>query len=323
MKKTQNKALQTNKKRILGRYMFVMLALLAFSGTIVARLFKTTVTQASEWNAKADSAWQDTTIINAERGKILADDGSVLAANMYFYTVRVDWGFSGIKDSEFRKGLPALCDSLAAFDNSKTAEQWKEELLKAKKQKSHCYKLIDHMVTHSEFERISNFPFLKESNKILYGERLMRRKKPFGSMAARSIGNVSDPILYFQTYINWQDKAFNQREFERELPALCDSLALMFKRTPAEEWKKIFTEGRKENSTNFQFLKQPVKKEVLDKLATLPFLKKSSSMFYSVLEKNVVSGRHGISGLEMLFDSLVFGVPVKAPKVALHANTAS
>ena len=57
MKKTQNKALQTNKKRILGRYMFVMLALLAFSGTIVARLFKTTVTQASEWNAKADSAW--------------------------------------------------------------------------------------------------------------------------------------------------------------------------------------------------------------------------------------------------------------------------
>ena len=36
MKKTQNKALQTNKKRILGRYMFVMLALLAFSGTIVA-----------------------------------------------------------------------------------------------------------------------------------------------------------------------------------------------------------------------------------------------------------------------------------------------
>ena len=323
MKKTQNKALQTNKKRILGRYMFVMLALLAFSGTIVARLFKTTVTQASEWNAKADSAWQDTTIINAERGKILADDGSVLAANMYFYTVRVDWGFSGIKDSEFRKGLPALCDSLAAFDNSKTAEQWKEELLKAKKQKSHCYKLIDHMVTHSEFERISNFPFLKESNKILYGERLMRRKKPFGSMAARSIGNVSDPILYFQTYINWQDKAFNQREFERELPALCDSLALMFKRTPAEEWKKIFTEGRKENSTNFQFLKKPIRKDVLDKLATLPFLKKSGSMFYSVLEKNVVSGRHGISGLEMFLDSLLFGVPVKAPKVALNANTAN
>lgn len=323
MKKTQNKALQTNKKRILGRYMFVMLALLAFSGTIVARLFKTTVTQASEWNAKADSAWQDTTIINAERGKILADDGSVLAANMYFYTVRVDWGFSGIKDSEFRKGLPALCDSLAAFDNSKTAEQWKEELLKAKKQKSHCYKLIDHMVTHSEFERISNFPFLKESNKILYGERLMRRKKPFGSMAARSIGNVSDPILYFQTYINWQDKAFSQREFERELPALCDSLALMFKRTPAEEWKKIFTEGRKENSTNFQFLKKPIRKDVLDKLATLPFLKKSSSMFYSVLEKNVVSGRHGISGLEMFLDSLLFGVPVKAPKVALNANTAN
>lgn len=136
MKKTQNKALQTNKKRILGRYMFVMLALLAFSSTIVARLFKTTVTQASEWNAKADSAWQDTTIINAERGKILADDGSVLAANMYFYTVRVDWGFSGIKDSEFTKALPALCDSLAAFDNSKTAEQWKEELLNAKKKKA-------------------------------------------------------------------------------------------------------------------------------------------------------------------------------------------
>lgn len=323
MKKTPNKALQTNKKRILWRYTMVMLILVLFSGSIIARLFKTTVTQAAAWNAKADSAWQDTAIINAERGKILADDGSVLAANMYFYTVRIDWGFSGIKDSEFNKQLPALCDSLAAFDPSKSADQWKEELLKAKAEKSHCYKLIDHMVTHSEFERIRKFPFLKESNKILYGERLMRRKKPFGTMAARSIGNVSDPIIYVEPYINWKDPAFSQAEFEKQLPALCDSLAAMYKKTPAEQWRDLLTKGCKQKSEQFMLTKKPVRKEDFDRISKFPFLRKSNTMFYGEVQKNVASGRHGISGLEMFLDSLLFGVPTKAPRVALNANTAN
>lgn len=323
MKKTTNKSLQTNKKRIIWRYMLVIATLLIFSATITARLFKTTVIQAAEWNRKADSAWQDTAIINAERGKILADDGSVLAANMYFYTARVDWGFSGIKDSEFKKQLPALCDSLAAFDDSKTAEQWKEELMKAKEAKSHCYKLIDHMVTHSEFERLSKFPFFKKSGKILYGERLMRRKKPFGSMAARSIGNVSDPVQLFNARINWHDRAFNLQEFNRALPVLCDSLTSAFPRTSAEEWKEILTKAQKEGSDGFMLLKRPVEKTVITRLSKFPFLRKSKSLFFGELKKDAEGGRHGITGLEMFLDSLLFGVPAKAPKVALNANTAN
>ncbi len=323
MKKATNKSLQTNKKRILWRYTLVMMSLILFSAIIVGRLFKTTVTQAAEWNRKADSAWQDTAIINAERGKILADDGSVLAANMYFYTARIDWGFNGIKDSEFKKQLPALCDSLAAFDGSKTAKEWEEELKKAKKAKSHCYKLIDHMLTHSEFERLSKFPFLKESGKILYGERLMRRKKPFGSMAARSIGNVSDPILLYNARINWRDRAFNLQEFNRLLPALCDSLASAYPKTTAEEWKQILIKGQREKSSDFLLLKRPVEKTVIDRLSKFPFLRKSKSMFYGELKKDAEGGRHGITGLEMFLDSLLFGVPAKAPKVALNANTAN
>lgn len=323
MKKKANKAHDTNKKRIIGNYTTVMILLMLLPSAIIFRLFKTTVTQAAEWNAKADSAWQDTAIIHAERGKILADDGSVLAANMYFYTARIDWGFSGIKDSEFNKELPALCDSLAAFDNSKTAEQWKEELLEAKKKKSHCYKLIDHMVTHSEYERLAKFPFLNKSGKILYGERLMRRKKPFGTMAARSIGNVSDPILLYHGYINWKNGAFNQENFNKALPALCDSLAAVFPKTPAEEWNAILTKASKEKSENFQLLKKPVEKNVITRISKFPFLRTSKDLFYSQLQKNVDNGRHGITGLEMFLDDLLFGTPAKAPRVALNANTAN
>ncbi|MDO4510370.1 MAG: penicillin-binding transpeptidase domain-containing protein, partial [Bacteroidales bacterium] len=226
-------------------------------------------------------------------------------------------------DSEFMKELPALCDSLADFDPSKSAEQWKTTLLAAKEKKSHCYKLIDHMVTHSEFERLRKFPFLNKSNKILYGERLMRRKKPFGSMAARSIGNVSDPILLYQGYINWKHAAFNADEFNRQLPALCDSLASVFPRTPAEEWKEMLLRGSKERSETFQLLKKPVEKNVITRISKFPFLRQSKEMFYSQLLKNSDGGRHGITGLEMFLDNLLFGIPAKAPRVALNANTAN
>ena len=136
------KTSKTNKGRILWRYTLVILGLLGFSILITARLFKTTVIHAKDWNIKADSVWLDTVTLYGERGRILADDGSVLAANMYFSQAMIDWRCDGFKDSVFYNNLDALCDSLTIFDASKTKEQWQKELKKAKKARSRSYKLF-------------------------------------------------------------------------------------------------------------------------------------------------------------------------------------
>lgn len=198
---------QNNKRHILMRYGLVVGIMLLFSVIIVWDLFKTTTVQAAEWNKKADDVLTETTPIEPERGKLLADNGSVLAANLQYYVLRIDWFTDGIKTDTLMKDIGPLCDSLAVFDNSMTAAQWKQKLLQDRKRildaankpapgkkarKNRAYKLFPYMLTHSEYERVRHFPFLcraKNKNGFYY-EKHNRRIKPYGDMAARSIGNV-------------------------------------------------------------------------------------------------------------------------------------
>ena len=122
---------ETNKKHILLRYSLVVGLVLAFSVAIVWDMFKTAVVYGAEWNSKADSVLTKETPIEPERGKLLADNGTVLAANLQYYIARIDWLAAGMKKDSLDKYLPALCDSLAVLEPSKDAQQWRAELLES------------------------------------------------------------------------------------------------------------------------------------------------------------------------------------------------
>ena len=202
-----------NKRHILMRYGIVVGIMLLFSVLIVWDLFKTTAVQAAEWNKKADEVLMDTVPIEPERGKLLADNGTVLAANLQYYVVRIDWFTDGIKEDTLMKDIGPLCDSLARFDNTMSAAEWRQKILGDRKEilatakktlpngkkgrKNRAYKLFPYMLTHMEYERVRQFPFLcraKNKNGFYY-EKHSRRMKPYGDMAARSIGTVGQDSL--------------------------------------------------------------------------------------------------------------------------------
>lgn len=188
---------RSNKQHILSRSWWVIGAIMLFSGLIARDLFVTSVVQASQWNHKADSVLTLETPIEPERGKILSDSGTVLAANLNFYTVRIDFNSAGIKDSVFLSNLPALCDSLHAFDDSRSAKEWHDKLMegfemrKNYDKRARSFRLF-RKLTHGQFERLRKFPYfcLGKKKSGLYTEGNMQRVKPYGSMASRSIGTV-------------------------------------------------------------------------------------------------------------------------------------
>lgn len=215
--KTKEKQ-KKNKSYILSRYNFITFLLILMSLGIVYYMTKTTVVQAAAWNEKASKILLKTGTIEPERGKILADDGSILAANLRYYKAVIDWSAKGIKEPLFFKHLDALCDSLAVFSAEhgmkKDAAAWKKELKDkfygmdartvARKQRNankadtskyrDSYHVLFTGLTHSEYARLGKFPYLKERrnrNGFTY-DTYTRRRKPFGDMARRSIGEVAE-----------------------------------------------------------------------------------------------------------------------------------
>ena len=103
-----------NRDYIMGRYIFIMVGIILVAIAVAVRLFSTTVIHAAEWEAKAESL-NRTRVVEPERGKILADDRTVLAANVNFYVPRLDLRSEGIKEDTLMRYLKPLCDSLAVI----------------------------------------------------------------------------------------------------------------------------------------------------------------------------------------------------------------
>lgn len=185
---------------MLNRYRFIFVIIALFALTITSLLVKTTVFDAPFWNEKAEGTLISGDSITPERGKILASDGSILAVSVRYYMVRLDFRSPNFKEDELTKPrLDSLCNQLAALRTQPghSASEWKtlitKEIDKKRPKRSRTF-LISKKMTKDELDELRSFSYLKTRNgrTIITTQALDCREKPFGRMAARSIGNVSD-----------------------------------------------------------------------------------------------------------------------------------
>ena len=80
-----------NRTHILLRYILVIGFILLFAGWIICHSFDNTVMSANKWNDKAMSELSRVVEISPERGNILSNNGQILATNLSFYHVRIDY----------------------------------------------------------------------------------------------------------------------------------------------------------------------------------------------------------------------------------------
>ncbi|MDE7150683.1 MAG: hypothetical protein K2O27_00285, partial [Candidatus Amulumruptor sp.] len=185
-----------NRRRTLLRYALITFFTLLLCGFIVARLVDTTIVSADKWNEKANKELSRTTVINPERGDILAADGSILATNLSFYTLRIDYRSERFMEQRLRQQIDTIADSMAVYFPIRTAKEWKKHILapldKPVEKRPRAYRLIRN-ISYADMMRIKSFPFFSIRNPNRNGltvETTMRRVNPYGSMARRSIGSV-------------------------------------------------------------------------------------------------------------------------------------
>lgn len=189
------------KKRnfsVLARYAVVLFVMIGVSVWIVYNLFQTAVVHADNWNKAAMRDFDTVITIQPRRGDILAADGSVLATNMQFHTVRMDFTSGPFREERLRLAVDSLADSLALHFPVRNRAQWKHLFMSQlnipdKKNRGRSVKLLEG-ISYSDYLLLRTFPFLNLPNKYRCGlvlETYERRVNPYGKMARRSIGVVS------------------------------------------------------------------------------------------------------------------------------------
>jgi cell division protein FtsI (penicillin-binding protein 3) len=176
----------TSQTKIMYRVYFMAIGLLLFALTLVGKLFYIQWVQGDFYTSKLEASTLKSVVLEASRGNIYADDGSILATTVPRYELR--WDAMVVSKSLFEENKQELAASLAIL-RGHSKSYYLKSLQNARTQKSR-YFLIGKNLTYSEFQAIKALPIF---NLPLYKgglivEQQLVREHPLGKVAERTVG---------------------------------------------------------------------------------------------------------------------------------------
>lgn len=183
------------RKSILIR-VYLAFGLMVFGALLVfGKLLHLQYVDGGEWRAMVDSLTIRERSIEAARGNIYSNDGSLLATSVPEYELRFDAMSIPQEESDvFNSKVDSLATRLANHFGDKSARQYLTQLKGARAKKAR-YMLLKRNVSHQDLKIIKGFPLFhsfKEGKKryatSLVTVRENKRILPFTNLAARTIG---------------------------------------------------------------------------------------------------------------------------------------
>ena len=180
------------RKNIKIRLFFVYVIALAVSCAIIWRAFDTAVIEQEGWRKKISRLKIEDRRIDPQRGNIYANDGRLMASSIPQYYIYMDFKADGLKYDTLKHYLPELSQKLSKKFGDKSAAEYSSHIMKGYNSGSRHYRLISRKISYTEMKELYTFPFLKQrshrSGMVI--DEMAQRKKPFGQLASRTIGDV-------------------------------------------------------------------------------------------------------------------------------------
>jgi cell division protein FtsI (penicillin-binding protein 3) len=181
------------KNEVLVRVYVVLSAVVLVAAAIFTQTIKISVVEGEKWRSKGEDLYIKEVPMEAERGNILTEDGSMLATSMPFFDISWDPNSNAI-DTVFwtSKSFDSLAYYLATYVNPSMTPGAMKTYLWQQKTTGKRYVEIKKNATLEQKELISSFPLfsLARFKGGLIVEQKFNREKPFGMLASRTIGYV-------------------------------------------------------------------------------------------------------------------------------------
>lgn len=180
---------------IVLRFGIVYFGIVLLFVAVLGRIIYLQTAEKDEWLAVAAKSKKTDIVVKPNRGNIFACDGRLMASTIPTYYIYMDTRVPALRDDEgklFKEKVDSLAVSLAAFFRNRSANDYKIMLKRAYRERKGELQLYPKRITYAQLKVVKKMPlFILGRNKSgLITKEMLRREKPFGSLASRTIGDI-------------------------------------------------------------------------------------------------------------------------------------
>ena len=181
------------QKKIMIRYSFIILVMILVGLAIVCKAGVIMFAERQYWKDVADRFVKENVTVRPTRGNIISADGQLMASSLPEYKIYMDFKAGGaIKDSLLMHNLDSICEGLHQIFPDKSKQYFKGHILKGRKKMSRNYLLYPKRISYIEYKEAKRLPVfnLSKYRGGFHEQSFNQRKKPFGSLAMRTLGDM-------------------------------------------------------------------------------------------------------------------------------------
>lgn len=156
------------------------------------------------WQEVAARFVAENKVLQPMRGNILSDDGKLLASSLPEYRIFMDYRvydnnptrrqrLQREKDSIFATKIDSIAQGLHRILPRMSVQQYRQILkagLNSNRRRGH-WPIYPYRISHTQLKEIQKLPYFCQGRSSgLHTEAYNRRKKPFGSLASRTLGDL-------------------------------------------------------------------------------------------------------------------------------------
>lgn len=182
------------QKNSMYRYTFIVFLMTLVAIAVIVKAGIIMFGERQYWTDVADRYIKENVVVHPTRGNIISADNKLMASSLPEYKIFMD--FVAVKesgrDSVLMDSLTKICEGLHQIFPDKSAQEFRRHILKGRRIKSRNYLLYPKRISYIEYKEVKKLPVFN-LNKYKGGFHELaynQRKKPFGSLAARTLGDM-------------------------------------------------------------------------------------------------------------------------------------
>lgn len=168
------------------------MAIVVFAVCVAAKVGHIQFAEGEKWTRISNEISFDYKKVNATRGNIYSDNGSLLATSLPFYKIAMDPTL--VRDEIFRKDIDSLSLLLANYYKDRSSTDYKRMIRDARESGRQYLILNKRQINFQTKKEMSTWPIFREGRLrggVLF-EKMDVRYRPFSNLSRRTIGFVNE-----------------------------------------------------------------------------------------------------------------------------------